>query len=286
MMLLGFQGDASAVTEVFRRVDALARDFDVDAALRLQASMVFHTGFGVLNEGVKAAQDLIVEQRARGNVADLFRAHCNAAVTFRIAGLFERAEESLLEALQLADKYNLDHSALRAVPMLANMALELGKTTEAQFWYDRLRRIPIHPTNTFGRLELGGIGARLALLDGNPEEALRRWEMTRVDAQSDPVFHRRAYNCALQVAIDLALYGRATRETLNCLVEAYERSKTGLHQAYSAAVVYAAFIREGETQRAERHLRDYVRYYRRESWPLPSHLVEYLIERRSDLPRQ
>ncbi|MGK2963076.1 MAG: ATP-binding protein [Gemmatimonadaceae bacterium] len=274
VMLLGFKGNADAVASAHRTVAELIKHHQLGAALDYQAQMVFQTGYGDIAKGVEAAKLLITEQHARGNVAELFRAHCNSAVTFRVAGLFDEAESSLLKALALAERYGLDLSLIRVLPMLANMALERGLLNDAISWYDRLSQITIHPSNRFGQLELGGIGARLALLDRDGDKALGLWNMSREEAQADPIYHRRAYNCALQTAIDMERTGIPDPTTLECLVDAYQYSKSGFHQAFAVSVSYAGLLRAGFNDRANDLWRDYTTLYRRESWPVPQHLVE------------
>ncbi|MDO8500833.1 MAG: AAA family ATPase [Gemmatimonadaceae bacterium] len=276
MMLLGFQGETHAMTATYDQVELLCSESDVAFSLRLESQMVFHTGFGDLAEGIRAAQALLLEQRTRGNVADLFRAHCNAAVTFRVAGLFDDAEQSLLQALQLAESHRLELSMVRALPMLANMALERGLIAEATSWFNRLTALNLHPSNRFGQLEIGAIGVRLALLVGDANEARRRIMLTRKEAQTDPIFHRRTYNCALQVATDLARDGATTADMLKSLTDAFDHSKKGLHQAFSACVLKVALASAGQSELAESLFNSYTAEHRREPWPVPEHLLASL----------
>jgi hypothetical protein len=157
--------------------------------------------------------------------------------------------------------------------MLANMELERGNVDAARHWHNRLSSLTIDSANRFGQLEVGGIGARLALLKGDGYEARRRWPLTRAEAHADSVPHRRSYNCALQTGIDLATSGEPHPETLSVFVEAYHRSKRGFHQAFNVSIIYAAFERIGERNKSEAIYKDYVSNHRREPWTVPTHLI-------------
>ena len=275
MMLLGFSHDAESTIETSHlTISNLIKRHGLGAALHHQAEMVYHTGFGVLQDGVAAARQLIAAHQAQGEIAELFRSYCNSSVTLRVAGLFDEAEKNLRSGLELAEKYGLDLSMIRVLPMLANMELERGNIEAARNWHSRLSSLTIDSANRFGQLEAGGIGARLALLDGDGGEALRRWPLSRAEAHADSIPHRRAYNCALQIGIDLATAGKPHWETLTILVEAYQRSKRGFHQAFNISIIYAAFERIGERNKSDEIFQDYVANHRREPWPVPRHLID------------
>jgi tetratricopeptide (TPR) repeat protein len=276
LMLLGFKGDEALATAAFETIESLAEDDDVQKSTALQAQMVYHTNFGDLQKGVASARKLVDEQRGQADVADLFRAHCNAAVACRVAGLFNDAENHFVTALQIASDHNLKGAEQRAIPLAANMALEIGDTDRAQELYDRLCRTPVDPTNKFSALERQALGARLALNEGDGNEAQRRFLVSLEEACNDPFHHRRTYNLALLVATQLATLPQPSPEAVAKLAESFEQSKRGLHQAFSAFVLASAFIKSGEPQRANRLLRDYAKRHRREPWPPPVHLFEMI----------
>ena len=205
-------------------------------------------------------------------MAELFRAHCNAGVTFRVGGLFNEAEASLRDALELAERYELDASIIRVLPMLANFALERGEFETAHKLHDRMSKLVIDSSNEIAVLELASIGARLALIDNNGEEARRLWPLPRSVAIADKVVRRRAYNTALQTAIDLAVMGMPDDATLMSLLDACRKSQRGLHQAFNFCVARAALRRTGRTNEADLLFKEYLSN-RREPWSVPDHLV-------------
>ena len=273
LMLLGLQPARDDVGVKYNKVCSLIDEHSLSPSLRLQADMVYHTEFGELAIGISAARELITEQEAQSNIAELFRTYCNSAVTFRVAGLFDEADGRLNHALELAERYELEQSMIRVLPMLANVALERGNIDHARKWYNRLSELVIDSVNEIGMLEVGAIGVRLALLNNDGQQAQRHWPRTRKEAESDPIFHRRTYNCALQTAIDLALTGKPEESTLASLLEALELSKRGLHQAFNVCVAVAALSRVERNEEAEVLFDDYVYNHRREPWPVPSHLI-------------
>jgi tetratricopeptide (TPR) repeat protein len=275
MMLLGFSHGKEAVIEnAHGTITTLINQHQLGDALQYQAEMVYHTGFGKLEAAVTAARQLIAAHQQQGEIAELFRSYCNSSVTLRVAGLFDEAEQNLRSGLELAEKYGMDLSMIRVLPMLANMELERGNIEAARQWHSSLAALTIDSANRFGQLEAGGIGARLALLEGDGAEALRRWPLSRAEAHADSVPHRRSYNCALQTGIDLAIAGEPNVETLTILVDAYHRSKRGFHQAFCVSMIYAAFERIGERTKSEAIYQDYVANHRREPWPVPRHLID------------
>ncbi len=280
MMLLGCRHDRNGIRETFERIENLSPKVEEAPSLRLQAAMVFHTAIGDLSKGVEAARHLIIEQRERGHVSELFRAHCNAAVTFRVSGLFDEAQQSLVDALKLAESHSMELSMIVALPMLANLALERGRVTEAKAWHEKLIRLTVHPSNRFGQLEAKGISVRLALADGNVQLARNELLMSKEEAMSDKVFHRRAYNCALQIATDLMAVGKTDQDILECMAHAFDKSKASLHQAYSACVLYAGLVEDGQNARAVKIFEDYKLHHRREPWPVPDHLLAPLLQER------
>jgi DNA-binding SARP family transcriptional activator len=278
LMLLGLQGNQDTVTSAYTMICTLIDEHELSNAFRLKAEMVYHTEFGDLNVAIEAAKALVAEHESEGDIGALVRTYSNSAVTFRVGGLFDEAEISLKRALELSERYSLERSMVRVLPMLANVALERGNVADAKHWYDKLSGLSLDRSNELGALEFGAIGARLALIEGDGGTAFRRWGRERSDAQNDRVLHRRKYNCALQLGIDLAGSGIPNQETLECLIQSFRASKRGVHQSFSISILYAALLRVGRSNDAEEVLKDYLVNQRREPWPLPTYLINGALE--------
>jgi tetratricopeptide (TPR) repeat protein len=276
LMLTSFVGDESSGRQIFNLVMEMGQMSDVSPLTLLQARMVFHTNWGDYAEAIVATRELVNRTRSEGNVGELFRCLCNSAVTFRAAGLFTEARTNLLEALELADRHHLHYAKARALPMLANMALELGDTANARRWLDSLIQTPISSEDRFGRAEISAISTRIALLDGNFAEAKRLVDRDLVSLRGDQVPHRRAYSLALAVAVDLAIQRSASKSLVSQLHDAHSLSKSNLFQAFTTFVLYAGLSSIGECESATKILNDYKTIHRREAWPAPMHLLESL----------
>lgn len=278
LMLLSFGVEHAAMTAAYAEMENLFTEPDVTAASKLQAKMVFHTDCGDLQEAVISARLLVARHHSEGNDGDEFRARCNAAVTFRVAGLFDEATSSLEEALRLADIHNLLYSKVRALPMLAHLALERGRNEEARRWFVALSNIPPRDGDKYTRLDLDGIAVRLALLDGNLAEAKRALPMSLSEACSDPIPYRRTYLCALHVVTQLASKRGVSRKLLIALEDAHARSRIGLHQAFASYALFAALCGAGEEKKAHTLRHEYETRYRREPWPAPTHLLDSILK--------
>jgi DNA-binding SARP family transcriptional activator len=276
LMLYGFRGDVSTTTKIYNLIEQLASSGEITESTKLEARMVFHTNFGDLDHGLRAARQLVEEQRLRGDVGELFRANCNAATVCRVAGLFDEAETLFRTALEIAESRGLVAAEQRVIPHLANISLEIGKVDQARLFYQRLVAMPVSATNRFSLVERQALGVRLALYDGKGEEAHRMLPVSMEETFEDPFFQRRTYNLALHAAVQLATSGRASEELTAKLEESFLKTRYGIHQAYPAFVLYVALKENGALKRAKRHLSEYCGTFRREPWPAPSHLLRTL----------
>ncbi len=277
LMLASFLGDTGSGDQTFETITDLARTSAVPEASLLHAKVVYHTNWGDFPEAIDAARSLIAQTRIQGDVAELFRWLCNSAVTFRAAGLFADATLSLAEALRLAEQHHLHFAKSRAIPMLANLALELGHTSEARRWLDELNECRIGSEDRLGKAEVSAISARLALLDGQPHLALRLVREDLSHLRIDQVPHRRTYYLALLVATELALDRTTPSSSIEELQSAHALSKRNLFQAFPTFVLYAGLKRMGKMDAARTILNDYVHTDRRESWGAPMQLLDSVM---------
>ncbi|MEO7368254.1 MAG: AAA family ATPase, partial [Gemmatimonadaceae bacterium] len=277
LMLASFLGDTGSGAQTYVTITELAEASAVPEASLLHAKVVYHTNWGNFTEAIDAAKTLIAQIRSQGDVGELFRWLCNSAVTFRAAGLFADATSSLNNALELAEQHHLHFAKSRAIPMLANLSLELGQTSEARRWLGELNACPIGAEDRLGKAEISAITARLALLDGQSQLAHRLVRNDLSHLRSDQVPHRRTYYFALLVATELASDNTAASSSIEELRSAYALSKRNLFQAFPAFVLYAGLARVGEVEAAQTILDDYVRTDRREAWPAPMQLLDSVV---------
>jgi tetratricopeptide (TPR) repeat protein len=276
LMLLSHSDDRDRSGPTFKTIADLSSAAGVPSESILKARMVYHTNWGSLHDAIDAARTLVCQMKKKGDVGELFRSLCNAGVTFRVAGLFDEAQQSLQEALDVAATHHLNLAKLRAIPMLANLALELGKTEEARGWHAELMGMTIGSEDKFSQLESLAIGARIALLDRNPQKAMELIEPQSQRIMSDPIQHRRTYNVALLVAAEVGVHGSALQPTLELLESSYMRSRTSLYQGFATFVLMRGLQSVGQEDKGNQLVDEYIRIHRREAWPPGVHLMDSL----------
>jgi len=159
------------------------------------------------------------------------------------------------------------------LPILAHIAFDRGDTAYAQTCHDKLVVGALRYETPTITLDLASIGARLALLNNDPLLARKRFSLSLDKILSDKIVQRRAYCLAIHVAIDLAS-NKASQRAVNALEQTHIVSRRNLHQTFAATVLYRALKRLNRRARAEILLREYSDQYRRETWPIPSYLLD------------
>jgi DNA-binding SARP family transcriptional activator/tetratricopeptide (TPR) repeat protein len=287
LMLMSPTENKEEGTATYSLIQNLGESPDAPRDLRLQASMIFNSSWGSHVEAATAAIELVAEHRSKNDIGELFRALCNAGVTLRVAGQFDQAADYFHQALRLADQHRIQLSKSRAIPMLANMAIEQGHVEEARNWLEALR----HKVNTIDdplvKMDIITIDARLALIDGRWNDVSRMVEVDLIDMSTDQIPHRRAYWKALRVAGQLASAGQASVEAVTDLENEHLRTRGNVFQAFASFTLYTGLISVGERRKAKVLLDEYLTTYRREPWPPPEHLLDSLLAlRERKRPRQ
>jgi hypothetical protein len=121
------------------------------------------------------------------------------------------------------------------------------------------------------------IGARLALLDGDPQKAMALIEPQFERIKSDPIPQRRTYNAALLVAAEIGIRGLPLESTLELLESSYMRSRATLYQGFATFVLMRGLETVGQPDKANALVDEYTRVHRREPWPLGLHLKNSLL---------
>jgi DNA-binding SARP family transcriptional activator/tetratricopeptide (TPR) repeat protein len=276
LMLADLACDHDAMRHTYDVIATLYQNADVAVSSKLRADMVFHCVCGDVLIGVSSAHELVREHKTRGRVGDIFNSLCNTSVSCRTAGLFDDAEAALLEALSVADQHRLTHSRPAAWEMLANLALELGKTQEARQWFQLLKATPLGLGDFNAALNVGGIAARLALIDKRYAQARRLTASGLKQTYADQVTHRKSYRLALVVAARLESGGPIFEQAVEALEETHRRSRVNARQAFPTFVLYRGLQRMNRRNKATRLLNDYLTKYRREPWAPGTHLLDSL----------
>jgi len=277
LMILTPRGDQESAENTYRSIMELSGASDAPVDLTLQASMIFNAAWGSIDDAVVAAKKLVAEQQKKNDIGELFRAHCNAGITFRVAGQFESAIDQFREALALADRHGIELAKSRAIPMLAHLFIERGNLEEARHSLDELRTCTRGNCDHATQIEIRAIEARLALWSETKPDVLSLVEDDLAEMRFDQLSHRRAYWKALRVGAQLAKRGVATRDCIAELEEEHLKTRRNVFQAFTTFALYAGLLSIGEQERAERFLHEYISLYRREPWPPPRHLLSSLL---------
>lgn len=276
LMMLSLSNDRAEAAAVSAKIESL-KHVASNTDVLLQARMIFHTNWGSFSVATKAASELLDQHRDIGEAGTLFRSLCNASVTFRGAGLVAEAKSSLLEAVDLAEQHNLQLSKVRALPMLANLALEMGQVDEARRRLHELGQCSIGADDVLANAEISAISARIALLDRDWPVAQRCVEEDLAYMRNDQGAHRRAYAFALRVAVELGMYQRAQLRSMRELEAAHLTSRSNLFQAFATYALYVGLLSVGKQAKAKRLLDEYLSQYRREPTEAPAHLLSGLL---------
>ena len=284
LMTMSHYGDPDKARNTFESIIDVSRSQnDVPITLLLQARMVFHTNWGTFDEAVIAARVLVVQQQRFGNVGAVFRSMCNASVTYRTAGLLDEARTILSDALAIADRHQLHVAKPRALIILANLSLETGRISEAKHSLELLESTPIGLDDHFCQLETRTIGARIALLEGRANDAHLLLEDYLAEPRANEPPHRRAYDAALRIAIDLGMGEIPSAATLKELRDAHYLTRANTFQAFPAFALFAGLRVAGDIAEAGQILREYLHVHRREAWPAPVQLLTALVGECLDL---
>ncbi|MEJ7759452.1 MAG: AAA family ATPase [Gemmatimonadaceae bacterium] len=279
LMLLDSTGAHDQMPSIFAMIQRLAASTGVDPFSLTEANMVFHSICGDLDIAVQSADSLISNERSKSERNYLFRVLCNGAVVYRTAGLFQKAKESLMEAVVLAEAHVLPRSLFRVLSMLAHSALERGQIGEARAWYSKLLAQVRPQDDVYVALDMGSIGARLALIDRDAAAAAKHYSLSFQHINSDQLGQGRTYGLAVHVAIILARGKRLTQKTVEALENAHVKSRRSPCEAYPAYVTYRALQAVGRVDRAEELIHEYETLYRRERVPAGNHLLESIYVR-------
>jgi tetratricopeptide (TPR) repeat protein len=264
------------IPNIYKNLEPLLNHPTVSNSTKFLGQMVYHTVAGDLGTAQTAAVHLINEELRNKDIGGLLRAYGNATVTYRIAGEFEEAKRCIREALNIAETQGLFTAKIRLLPLLGNLALEIGDLSLARYAEQKLSNLEIDSSNKFSRLELHSLRTRLALAEGRLREARVHLPSSLEAALADSISHRRTYAIALQVAVLLA-----ERETISDLIldefsRAFQQSKRGVHQAFAACTLMGAYQAKGRARKARLAMKDYERV-RREPWPVPQHMKDWFL---------
>ena len=171
LMLLDELCEYDDMTSTYKLIEELSEAPEVTVPARLLPALVYHTACGDLSIGISSARALVDEQRTNGNVGDFFRALVNAAVPLRVAGLFEEAEEMLIEALSVTQQHKIAVGTAEVLISLIHLAIERARIEDAHRWYRMVCTDKTFSMERRFQIEKTTLAVRLTLLGDQPEDA-------------------------------------------------------------------------------------------------------------------
>jgi DNA-binding SARP family transcriptional activator/tetratricopeptide (TPR) repeat protein len=274
LMMFDLECDHVEMTKTFQRLLPLLEGAETDDALRYEARMVFETACGDLERAVESSAALVNAKRQSSSVADLTRALSNASAAARTAGRIPLAREWLVEALSIFESHKLTLASEIPLQQLASIALDENDIEEASRWYERLAELPASTLDaTFIRRS---IGVRIALCKGDVAAARNLVWVEINELQKDNYPHRRVYELALLMAVELADGHQPPQALLSLLEDSHLIARANARQAFATFVLVCALRKAGRPERGATLLAEYCDKYRREPTPPPFHVLHLM----------
>ena len=265
-------GTGEELDQIYSAIEADLENKLIEPDARLYVEMVYHIDRGDMGKGQDAASSLIEHERKSGNSANLIWSLVNAAQAMRRCGRRESARDYLEEAFTIAKQKNLPARACIVANHLVLTALSDDNLKKAREWLKIARSYPIPLEDLHTHHELLYYGARVALLEGDVNEALSLFN--RILAQDDQSLLRRISLIALQLRLHVALHSSTdeVKPLVSKLGELFAIESARGGQDFEAFSLYQGMCYLGNQDYALGMLSEYVNNFRREKGPPPKEI--------------
>lgn len=272
--------ETQLMTRIYETIKPLLETDEVAPRVRYEVEMVFHSMCGDADSAMQGMERLVGAARAERNPLMFARTLGNAAIACRLAGRMREAVGLYTEAVEYALGHGLYATALAAACGLIRVHLATGEFPKARLVMDRAETFAQTGEDVHYNEERVSLAARLALEEGNYSEALALYEGTILRLNSSQTINRRTAVLALGVRIGIKakLPAETLRETVHHLHDAHLASRSNGLQDFEAVSLYLGLAAIGRHDEANVLLREYVDKHRREKWPVPQEIAEYLAE--------
>jgi tetratricopeptide (TPR) repeat protein len=268
--------------EVYRTIVPLTDFLRDNASVRPEIDMVFHSACGDIGKLIFATKEFLEAIRNETNPLTFSRGVVNAAAAYRIAGEKTEAETLLREGLDYALAHGLSNRAIFACYSLVRFYLAAGDTPRAREALDRSEVLADFGEDIHLISDRNYLQARVALEEGNIEAASSHYALTLAETNLDQSVNRRSSVGALgiMVGISKGLPIELLRPLVADLESMHMLNRASGWQDFEAQALVAGLRACGEPDKGLRLLTEYATTYRRERWPLPRQLNEWLYVRR------
>lgn len=266
-------GGGEELDLIYESVEPLLEQCKEAGGAALQLEMVYHIDRGDMIRGRSAAVDLVEYERSHGNSISLMWALVNAAQAMRRCGEYGSSMRLLQDAFDISISQQLRTRAGIIAHHAILTALAFDDLSVASKWYNLAIDNPGPHEDQHSRDELSYYGARIALANGNLEDAKKLFHQI-VSVGDESLLHQISHlSLATRLAIVFNENPERVRELVKQLTSLYEIERSRGGQDFEAYSLYLGHTYIGNPVAARNLLNDYVRSYRRELGTLPLEVV-------------
>ena len=266
-------GDPLAVKRTYAAIERVCVHSPLSSEGRARIDLIFHCGYGDLDQATHIGEDLVARARARNQPNHLAQTLRHAAVPLRLRGRFDEAKGFLTEALDISERTHLHASAKAARFLLGELALHRGNLSEANHWLDRCLTPGVSVSED---INVTVLMAQVAILEGDSrrcEAALSR--LSTLPGQPGSV-RVRSNILSIAVALDLMNGAYAPNSlTATEFVGVFEQARATSGQDFAAFIFGKMLAAEGRPDEEQAAILRYLAVHRRERSALPYYLEPY-----------
>lgn len=273
-----------AMKEVYEIVSTLPSEPETSSLSRFELETIYHSICGDFTKARDATDSLLDAGRREKNPLIRSRALVNVAIAYRLAGRKEDAVKIFAEAFNHSVEHGLVTRTGFAALGLVRTHLAAGELTSARETMTKLEALSYKDQDVHAANDRIYLVARLALEEGNLDEARAKYDEISGHASTSHGVNRRAANLALGIRIAIA-QSKPNREVWPMVLElerAHREIRGAGWQDFETYALGLGLTHCGNSERALSLLDEYATVYRRERGELPKNLKDLLLELRAN----
>jgi DNA-binding SARP family transcriptional activator/tetratricopeptide (TPR) repeat protein len=274
-----------AMEELYLMMRPLLENPSIAPAIRLEIQMIYHTICGDIERAEAAADQLLRVARNEPDLPMRARGLLNVGVAYRLAGRNDDAAAVLLELLDFSVARGYFSRSSFGFLALARVYLAAGDLPRTREVMQKLEALTCDQQDHHVTRDQLYMLARVALDEGNIEEAAEKYVMLAGQTSASESVNRQA--TVLALGIRIGIHQHAPIDKLRLIVEELEAAhmqtrNTGL-QDFEAHALALGLRNCGEVEKGLLLLTEYMTIHRRDKFAAPAYLAELLGELRGPL---
>ena len=270
-------GDHATALRAYTLVKSIHSAGVARSSHSVMCDLVFHSSYGDLAVAELSAELLIELEETHGTPLGLVRALRFAQVPLLRVGKFDRAYESVLKALAIAEHHKLPNATLSAIDDLATLCLEHNLADEAEHWWSRACALPPPTEDAYLESSLVYLAGRIALERGQLGLARASLSVSVNRLVQDQFTRRKLANLAVWLrAFRVEIDARERESVLQHALRLFEQLRARGGQDYNAVSIALYLAEEGQYEVAYSLLQEYATEHRRERGERPKYLASAL----------